>query len=419
MADFETNSMKQGDALLDKALEDLKPQVGAGEPTEQATPTEQPKVETPAEATPPVETPAAEPKAEPIPEVIPGGKPATPEVTPETGGTSYELVNEKFGTSFADDDALRNFLEQRDELERLRGVESEFSETKTKYEEAKSQLDPRKHFVNEDEYKRQIILQKYGEEVNPTFLNKIVSSDINTMSDLDILVLGKQISNPNIIGGDEGAKALIYDQFGIDGEMVESGEFTDVAKNRLSDAAVSVRRELNKLKNVDIPSSGDFETERQTRIEARESALRELEGKWDKVADKMLEGFNDYHLYEDKDGKKESYYSYAVDADFKAMAKEVLMRDLTEKGVELTEENIRKARGFLEAEFWHQRGNSIVSSYGKSIKAQLTEAKMVEDDNPKPRNTSEMPKDDAERQIQDLVNYIKGDTATTGKIKLG
>jgi len=416
MADFETNSMKQGDALLDKALEDLKPQVGAGEPTEQATPTEQPKVETPAEATPPVETPAAEPKAEPIPEVIPGGKPATPEVTPETGGTSYELVNEKFGTSFADDDALRNFLEQRDELERLRGVESEFSETKTKYEEAKSQLDPRKHFVNDEEYKRQLILKKYGEDVNPAFLNKIISKDINELSDLDVLVLGKQASNPNISNPDD-AVQLIYNDLRI--EPDEDGNLNHLDELKLSDASLSVRKELNKLKDIEIPAVTDYEAEKAARLEAGESALRELEGKWDKVADKMLEGFDNYHLYEDKDGKKESYFSYAVDDDFKSMAKESVMREIAERGLDLTEENIRQVRNFVEAEFWHQRGDKIVRSYGKGLEARLTEARMVEDDNPKPRNTSEMPKDDAERQVQDLVNYIKGDTATTGKIKLG
>ena len=413
---FVTNSMKEGDALLDAHLETIKPQEGTGEPIQSAPPAEQPKVETPVAATPPAETPAAEPTAETTPEVPPTEAPATPEVTPETGRASYELLNEKYGTSFADDDALKNYLGQQDEIERLRGVESEFKETKTKYEEAKSQLNPRKHFVNDEEYKRQLILQKYGEDVNPAFLNKIISKDINELSDLDVLVLGKQASNPNISNPDD-AVQLIYNDLRI--EPNEDGKLERIDELKLSDASLSVRKELNKLKDIEIPALTDYEAEKQARLEAGESALRELEGKWDKVANKMLEGFDNYHLYEDKDGKKESYYTYAVDDDFKSMAKEAVMREIAEKGLDLTEENIRQVRGFVEAEFWHQRGDRIVSSYGKSIKASLTEAKMIEDDNPKPRNTSETPKTDADKEMESLLNYVKEDLGTTGKIKLG
>jgi len=420
MADelFKTKSQGESDDRLEAHLETIKPpQEGAGDPaTEPATPTETPPAETPAEpTTPPVETPAAETPAEQKPGEEPVETPAEPETPPETGGESFKLVNEKFGTSFEDDATLQAFLQNKDEIDRLKGVESEHDELKTKYEEAKSQLDPRKHFRDDEEYKRQLILMKYGEDVNPAFLNKIISKDINEMSDLDVLTLGKQASNPNISNADD-AVQLIYNDLRI--EPDEDGKLSHIDNLKLSDASVNVRRELNKIKDIEIPEVTDFEAARQQKIEAGESALKELEGKWNTVIDKMVEGFTDYHMYEDKDGKKESYYSYSVDDDFKSMAKEALMKDLIDRGVDLTEDTIRQARVYLESEFWHQRGQDIMRSYGTSIESRLTEAKMKEDDNPKPKNNAETPASEADKQKEDLVNYIKDDVPT-GKLKLG
>jgi len=386
---FKTDGQRSTEKVLDDFLEKNKP------PQEQTLiENTEPKTETPVE--PKVEAP----------------KEQLVEPTKEEWSFKLDKFNESFGTTFTDEDSLKGYLKRQEDLSRLSEIDSKYKDLEQKYQEAKEQLNPRKHFVSDEEYKRQLILSKYKEEVNPNLLGKIVTHDVNKLSDLDILILGKQVGNPNLIGGDEGARQLIYNQFGIDAEEMgnDPEKWSALVKNRLSDAAAPVRKSLNEIKNVEIPQVQDFETQRQTTIQAAQELKTKLKDGWTKVVDRIVKDFGDYEYLE---GKK-----YKVDDDFKKMATDVLLEHLIENDLDLNEDNIKKAHVYLRSEFWQQRGLDILKSHAKDIEAQFTEKKMKEEDNPKPRNQAEMPKAEIDKQKEELGNYIH-EGRKTGKIKLG
>jgi len=384
---FKTDGQRTTDAKLEEFLEKNKPQEAIIEKTE----------------TPIAETPVEPPK---VPEVQPAETPK------EEWSFKLDRFNESFGTAFGDEDSLKEYLKKQEDLGRLSEIDSKYKDLEQKYQEAREQLNPRKHFVSDEEYKRQLILSKYKEEVNPNLLGKIVSHDMSKLSDLDVLILGKQVGNPNLIGGDEGARQLIYSQFGIDAEEMgnDPEKWSALVKNRLSDAAAPVRKSLNEIKNVEVPQVQDFETQRQTTIQAAQELKTKLKDGWTKVVDRLVKDFGDYEYLE---GKK-----YKVDDDFKKMATGVLLEHLIDNDLDLSEDNIKKAQVYLRSEFWQQRGQDILRSHVKDIEAQFTEKKMKEEDNPKPRNQTEMPKAEIDKQQEELKQYVH-EGRKTGKIKLG
>lgn len=400
MADFKTIGQQKVDDLLEESLKKLEVKhEPAQEPAPQvAQPTLFDKTEPPKQAEPQKVEPVATP----------------PIVEPPKVESDFDLskFNSRYGSDFNDEDSLKDFLSKKAELERLAELDNKYKELNSKYEEAKQQLNPRQHFVNEDEYKRQLILKKYGEEVNPGLLNKIVSQDVSKMSDIDILILGKQVGNPYLIGGDEGARQLIYDQFGINAEEMgdDPTKWSNLVKNRLSDAATQVRKSLNQIKSIEVPQVEDFESQRQAKIKAGEELRTKLKDGWTKVVGKLVKDFSDYEYLE---GKK-----FKVDDDFKKMATDVLLEHLIEGDLDLNEENIKNAQLYLRSEFWQQRGQDILKAHAEDIKSQFTEQKMKENDNPKLRNNEEKPQADIDKEKAELASYAIGER-TGGKIKLG
>lgn len=408
---FKTDSQLKSEKGLDDYLESIAPKESAEEPPEKAeTPGEEPK-----------ETSKEEPKEPPKEESkeTPKEQPQeTPAETPKEEEVEFKLekFNETFGTSFEDEESLKGYLSRMEDLKKLEGLENKSKELEAKYQEAREQLNPRKHFVSDEEYKRQLILQKYGEEVNPGLLNKIVSQDVNKMSDLDVLILGKQVGNPNLRGGDEGARKLIYDSIGVNAEYMEEhgndpSGWDDLIMNRLSDMAAPVRKSINELKKVEIPQVEDFEAQKQATIKAAEELQAKRTEGWTKVVDRLIGDFKEYKYLDDK--------SYVVDDDFKKMAKDVLLEHVINSDIELDEENIQNAKVYLESEFWQQRGMDILKASVKDVESSFTEKKMKESDNPKPRNDTEAPPGEKDKQMEELRQYLDEGKGTGKGIKLG
>ena len=324
-----------------------------------------------------------------------------------------EGFNKQFGTEFTDEEALKGSLTKLNDLSdyddvksKMTELEGQYSELQEKYKEAQELLDPRKHFVNEEEYKRQLILQQYGQDVNPAILNKIVSSDLSALSDVDILTLGKMVANPRLEGGEAGARELVYKQIGVDPEE-DVSEWSQVTRNLVAEAANSARKELNKIKSVDVPEKVDFEEQRAQKAAKAEEEKQQLQGGWNKVAEKMLEGFEKYSLTREVEGKNETYFEYAVDDDFKKAAVDMIVGYYVDNNIEPTKESVADAREYIKGLFWRQKGNEIVQAYGKDIESQLIEKHNIETDNPKPPKDDDAPEGEVDKQQKELIDYVQ------------
>jgi len=397
------------DDKLEEALSKIKPPQEGVEPV------------APEETNPPtnVETPVPEPAPqaqEPAPQEIPAEPPTDPATPAEPEPVEFNIkeFNERYGTEFTDEDGLKGSLTKLNDLGNYDQVvtdkdrlQVELDEMKQKYEDVAEALNPRTHFANEEEYKRQLILQKYGNDLNPALLNEIISKDLNQASDIDVLALGKLVANPNIIGGQQGAKEMVYRQLGVDSELSE-GEWDNITKNLVLEAANNTRKELNKIKDIEVPEKVDYVSQKEASRQESEQKAESLKEDWTKVTNKLVEGFNEMSFTREVDGKEETYFSYAVSPEFKEAATEMVTGYLVDNGLTPNEENVKQARAYVEDLFWRKQGTEIMQAYGKDVEARLTEQKSVEQDNPAPQNQQEAPTPELDAKQQELIDYAKG-----------
>ena len=405
---MKTQSMEESKDRLDKHLDTIAPpEEGAGgtppAPAAEVPPTEPqvvPPQETPpvAEETPPAETPPQEAPS------------------PEEGASVFDMavLNERFGTDFADEETFKSSLNRLNDLSEFDTLKTEREESKgkmtdleAKYTEAKDLLNPRQYFNSEEEYKRQQILMQHGQELNPAVLNKIVSADFSTMNDVEVLILGKQVANPNIIGGEAGAREMIYQQLGVDPEE-DPKDWTPLTRNTVAENALAMRKELSKIKDVEVPEAVDFETQRATRIKQAAQEKEKLKTSWTEVAKEMVNNFNNLDLSRKReDGQSEVYFSYEIDPEFKAAATDMVVGYLVDNNKEPSKESIQEAEHYVQDLFWRKNGNAIAQAYGKDVEAKLIEKHNIADDNPKPPNEQEAPEDDASKRNAELADYVK------------
>jgi len=398
---MKTQGSIESEERLEQHLKTMAPgQEGAGAPPAAA------------EATPPAEQPP-EGGAEQPPEAPPA---EAPPVTPPEEASVFDVAefNKRFGTEFADEDTFKSSLNRLNDLNEFDTLKTEreelqgkMTELEAKYTEAKDLLDPRKYFASEEEYKRQQILTQHGQELNPAVLNKIVSTDLSEMNDVDVLILGKQVANPNIIGGEAGAREMIYQQLGVDPEE-SPADWTQLTKNLVAENALAMRKELSKIKDVEVPEAVDFEAQRASRIEQAAQTKEQLKESWTAKASELVNGFNSLNLSrETEEGKSEVYFSYEIDPEFKAAATDLVVGYLVDTGKEPSKENVQEAEQYVQDLFWRKNGNTIVQAYGKDVEAKLIEKHNIEQDNPKPPNEQEAPEGDASKANADLINYVQ------------
>ena len=418
--EFKTQRENIFDDKLDAALDKIKPGAEPVEPIE-------PIKDTPASPDPP---PKKEPEPVETPPPAPKKEPETPapkeeQLVPKEGqkadddlleiepakieGFDLKKFNESFETQYEDENTLKSSLKELAELRKTKEeystVKADLEKYKADYEEAKTALDPRKYFVNEDEYKRQLILQKYGAEVNPALLNTIVSKDLSQMSDIDVLVLGKMLSNPNIIDGETGAREMVLNQLGIESE--DQSEWTTLTKNVVYEAATNSRKSLNEIKNIEVPDIQDYESAKQAAQEAADKKRGLLTDTWGKITDKMMGNFNSFNFYKDKeDGTKESYFDYSVGDEFKQQARDLVNEYLVDGGLEPSEANIKEAQSYMQDLFLRRHANDILQAYGKDVETRVREELEKKIDNPAPPNRQEAP-DGKHTKDQELIDYVK------------
>lgn len=356
----------------------------------------------------PEETPKAEETKETPKETPKGEEPKeTPKETPGEWKFDTESFNKAFETQYDSPDTLKEDLKSLSELrEKYTQLEGEREDISKKYEELQKALDPMQYFVNEDEYKRQLILKKYGEEVNPAALNRIVSTDMSQLSDIDALVLGELVRNPNVVGGEAGARELVYDQLGIDPEDSPS-EWTTLQKNKIASAAVSIRTSLNKLKDVEIPAKVDFEAQSAAKKEELEAKREEITKKWETETNKILGDFKEFKIQDKVDGKETDVFTFAVPDEFKSGAKADVLEFMVENGLEPTQENIERASQYVQERFVRENFQNMLLSYGKDVEAKVAEKKDREVNNPEPPKDTTKPVEEGDKEMAEFFERVR------------
>ena len=349
----------------------------------------------------------------------------SPEKEKETQVAYLTDFNKRFETSFESEDTLKSSLKRLAELkdlDDLRVTSKQLTEklavAEKEKEQLKNSLNPKDFFVNEDEYKRQMVLKKFGSDVNPDVLGKIITTDFKKASDLEMLILGKWFETPSIEGGYEGAKELVYDGLNIDDDNPE--EWSTLLKNKIHNAATSVRKNLSQIKDVDIPDWGAKEKEKQQNDQQLAAVQEQSRQSWTGLINQELAGMNKFDVYDQNDkGEKEVIFTYDVGDDFKKSVVQQVVDFMVGQGLEANSDNLEEAIDYVSEHFIAENLPGMIRAAIKDTETRVSEKLKAEYDNPvKPRKdtTTESKADEEKKKMIQWLREGTGGPETGGHI---
>jgi len=195
----------------------------------------------PPEGTSPGEPPAGEPPAGESPAGIP--KPSEAGSPPDATG----MLKEIFGDQFTSVDDLKksNIPGKLKELDELRQRNQDLT-SKTTELEGKLNLKPKTNFANDDVALFNEFVKATGIKSYDVF-NRLNSSDLANIDDMNAIVLARQLENPELIKKEPQLRKHIEKTYNVDPEQVTEDEL-EVNKIGLSQEGAKAKTKLQELK---------------------------------------------------------------------------------------------------------------------------------------------------------------------------
>lgn len=199
----------------------------------------------------------------------------------------FSALGKKFEREINDEESLKSLFEKADKYE---STTKDFEETKQKltdYQKRIEKINPLAHFKNEDEYKRQQLLIKKGDDLGVDAMKELSVLNPSKVSELsDVAALKLQLMVDKSVTAEEADAYLQrkYDVTDFMDEDIEAG-----VKSAIKIDAIDARRQVSDLySDIDIPEQKDFETSRQ-----------ELQSAWDTPLQELKKGINELKITED------------------------------------------------------------------------------------------------------------------------
>ncbi len=387
MPDLEDVFTKVGQEPADtgnEPAEDVK-----GEPQEPQTQTGEPAVQ---------EEPKGTVTGKPEGQTVEKGEPASTQEPPAEPSKDDRLawLSEKLGVKLEKEDQLNDYAK------RLRGYEEveakakqadtlqgQLEELKIKNDELTKQLDPLSYFASENDFKVQQLKKLYPDR-NPYVLQEIVEKDLSKMDDVDVLVKAVMIDNPDLRGGEAGARDAVLGKYLEEGALLEEAD--DRTLNRIKIDANAARRQLRALTDVELPKIQTLE-DRQKAQEEKVASIREgWKPYMEKIAApdaleiKDAEGNKlfDFELEEGSTSGIADYLDAFVVAGELEPSEETLMTVIDQRDRDLVYDNLPKILAVYK--------NQLLSEFQKKVDEELN--------NTKPPNTAEP----TDKEVQSAVS---------------
>ena len=296
--------------------------------------------------------------------------------------------NTFFEKDFKTEDDVRSLFEKLDKY-------SDYDEKVTKlseYEESKSALetrikeledaqDPLQWFPNEDVFKS-VMLQKQFPEKDPNILNKVITSDLTKVSDLDVLIDDVLLSTPGFKGDRERARAVLYKRYGIDAE--DSPEnWEQVTQDLILMDADSKRREFRELADkVEKPKV--VTPEEKAAALAQQKA--DLKASWKEPISRMAQ----YEKEAITDAEGNTIMEFDVPKEYRSGIKDYL-ESMVDNGLSLNKENLQFAEYDIRKTMVYENLPKILAAYKGQLESEWQKAKDTEEGNTTPPNTQTAP----------------------------
>lgn len=248
---------------------------------------------------------------------------------------------------------------------------------------------------------------------------RVVSNDLDKMSDIDVLVLQKQLNTPGSEGDADMIKAFLVKRLGVDVKAVEeekekpfdlNTDLTPEQKIELKMDAASARTTLNDLKaNVQyeelpdpLKNVSDKAKEKQERVEA-------LKTQWATEAKRIAESRaldTIEYFSENEKGEKVLDFSYKIDSDYKNKVINMVVEYAAKKGLDVSPENVDAITKVLVDTYENQNRDLIRKAYARDKVSALEKKYDEEKHNSRPFNPDENPNPNTnpEEGLKDWAN---------------
>ena len=254
-----------------------------------------------------------------------------------------EMLNEQYKTEFKTPEEVGNILsraKKADEYEpKIKEWETKSKEYEQRIADYSSLINPLSYFKDEASFRAEQ-LRKQHPDKSPTVLQEIVTQDTKGMSELDVLIKNTLLENPDLKGGIEGAREIVYDSLGIT-EETPMTDLPTLIQNKMKVQAKQVLKAWDELKSTvklpEIKTPEQIQADREARAVERSKLLtpfREDFSKLDEISEEIEPG---------------EVFKYKLSDEDKKLLPDIFDTYMAKAGLEPTKENIEQLKYLSEA----------------------------------------------------------------------
>jgi hypothetical protein len=302
------------------------------------------------------------------------------EIKPED---ALRVLNEQLETKFKDFDEIKGLTTTKDKL-------SEYEAKLQQKDEALNSIgDPYSSFADEAILKANEI-KKQNKDLSTSVAFKLASTDVDNLSDDDVLVMQRIIENPHYEGQEGLMKEIVDEDYGLISDKDED-ELTDADKRRIERQktrkgmdAKKAREALKSMSDVQAPQKKDVEQEYQEKVK---NYIPQAEKLIDEQVDKLTIGKDEYE--------------HEIDSSFKDFLKKDnnLARTLAKSGYDLSNpQEVQKVVDWVKNLYFAQNKDKVINDVVEQERARMRDQQHKEVHNPKETDKKEKPQASAKEQ---------------------
>ncbi len=297
-----------------------------------------------------------------------------------------EQLNTFFGTTGKTKDDFNNALTVATKVGEIESRNSELAQEldslRSSHAALKKELDPLSYFSSQEAYVAEQLRKKYP-TMDAVAIQKAVTQDVSEMSDIDVLALHDTIKRPGARGGEEMAKKILADDYGVD-LSEPSSQWDEIARGKIERAAFDARQEIKTFSSeVEMPSAKSEEDRQADRAQAAEA----LKAEWEPITPKLTSF--DKITIPGQEG--EEAFEFEVPQSFRDELGGFFEAMITQGELEPTEETISFLIEQRNKEFIYQNLDKIRASIVAAERSAAEERLDRELNNTSPANTNTAP----------------------------
>ena len=283
---------------------------------------------------------------------------------------TIDRFNRAFDTKFESLDDVKSLFESSNKTEELRAsLESKEKEIQEKEALLEKNSNALNLFPDKEMYKVSQILIN-NPDLNREKVASLVYSDLDKMSDSDVLKLQKTLKLKNSGFDDATIEYAINKQYGLvdDPNELEGEELRQYKANEFlrNEAAQSAREELRKMTDVEVPERVDLLKMQEDKQNESQKAFQENLTTWTNKSKEVIDSLDKRVLDLGDYGK----FEFEYDKDFKSHLAKNLPEYAARMGLDASKpESVEKVKAVIENDFRNQREQQMFKTFAETLLA--------------------------------------------------